>query len=1312
MDIRYLFLLTLVVILTLVLNQRFVLRWIKGKCIQYDSYIRYKFRSYLLQFCEYWIPKLEYRKTILNWVMRPEEMAKLNDLAPSDNASQADSYIESLVWGVENPKVKNIALTGTYGSGKSSILNTFRLRNPQYHFLNISLANFRELGKVKKGKSEKGKPAEDNADEGSTIENIYGDESIEYYPAKAQRLIETSILQQIFYSVKGSAIPDSRFNRIKRLSKAVLCFRMVMLILTILSLVLLIKPALITELPWIAESAKKTAESARGSVGIAKGTDENSFDKTPIIFTCLVIIIMAIAMLAGYIFRNLNHLRFNKLNLVQGELEIERQSEVSILNNYLEELIYFFEATKFNVVILEDLDRFRSPEIFTKLRELNLLLNNAQQIGRRIVFIYAIKDDMFQDKTRTKFFDLIVPVIPVINSTNSLGILHRIINDTGLSGQIDEDLLSDITLYIDDMRVLKNIINEYSIYKKSLLDTQVNLNQLFSIIVYKNVYPKDFARLERRKGILFDVFDKVNKLHEKLIANNVTRINEIESEIESASQVRLNSLEELRAIYALAVIKKMPEFIAVEINGERILPGRFSEEDIFTKIITSPSIRYYYKTSSAYSENTSIHTISFKEIEKTVDAKKTYHDRANELLNIVNNHIESLKNQLVNLKKQNGEIQGKRLQDLIALDIDILDVYGGHIKNQNLLKYLVRRGYIDETYPLLISYFYEGDITMTDLQYIRKVKDGGIISPDYQLLKLPGIISKIKPVDLQTSRALNIFLIDYLLSGNSSNIEYLNAIARVFSEPNQESISFISIYFEKGTQVKIFVNKILSAWDNLCRDYIAIPELTDDQRSLYISMVIQYIPNERLIEMNIQDSLKQGIIKDFNLLSRVEDENISKIIQLLISLQARFPSISGEVNENILKQVSKYGLYDFSINNLFVLVKNEMGESFEESKFTNANFSYIIDNCTEAITERVNEHIEGYLTGVLLELPTQTDETEERILELLSNDKMDISLRVKLISKVGAVLEGITGLTDEVILKELLVSKRVVMNYNNLMHYFDQFGLNETLIGFINDFFGGLPDNISDDFWKNEEPFSVEFTTNILSSNEISNQAYRPFVNHIKENFNEPIENLPLDKLQEEKLVILIDNQLIEFNAENYSFLQKNRVPMHLWLAASYKEDFLSNLAEYSVSGQDVVYLLKRNDFTAGEKVKLVTLFVEEGNDFDFSSIDDVFGLLAAQPIAISIDLMMELDTQTFQLREGRLQLIDRQLDYQSVDKLLPFILKDPDFRSLDTPTKKKAILPGREPFISICMKLKLAGFLTKVEFEEKAIAVWKGKAR
>ena len=79
------------------------------------------------------------------------------------------------------------------GSGKSSIIKTFQRNNKnEFSFLNISLATFKEelLDEEQEQQLKKDKPQDKDL----------------------LRLIELSILQQIFYREEDSAIPDSFFR--------------------------------------------------------------------------------------------------------------------------------------------------------------------------------------------------------------------------------------------------------------------------------------------------------------------------------------------------------------------------------------------------------------------------------------------------------------------------------------------------------------------------------------------------------------------------------------------------------------------------------------------------------------------------------------------------------------------------------------------------------------------------------------------------------------------------------------------------------------------------------------------------------------------------------------------------------------------------------------------------------------------------------------------------------------------------------------------------------------------------------------------
>lgn len=85
----------------------------------------------------------------------------------------------------------------------------------------------------------------------------------------------------------------------------------------------------------------------------------------------------------------------------------------------------------------------------------------SKEIGRHIVFIYAVKDDVFKVRKRAKFFDYISTVIPFINPSNSKDKLKEELRIRGYEDIPDDDL-EEIAFFINDMRLLRNIANEYS----------------------------------------------------------------------------------------------------------------------------------------------------------------------------------------------------------------------------------------------------------------------------------------------------------------------------------------------------------------------------------------------------------------------------------------------------------------------------------------------------------------------------------------------------------------------------------------------------------------------------------------------------------------------------------------------------------------------------------------------------------------------------------------------------------------------------------------------------------------------------------
>lgn len=194
--------------------------------------------------------------------------------------------------------------------------------------------------------------------------------------------------------------------------------------------------------------------------------------------------------------------------------------------------------------------------IFERLREINKLTNNQlkqyQKKETKILrFFYLLRDDIFCTKDRTKFFDFIIPVVPVVDSSNSYDQLITILKTYIDGNKIEKGFLEGISLYIDDMRLLKNICNEFHLYYSNINNNklELNANKMFAIIVYKNLFPLDFTLLQMNQGFVFYIFNNkpiyIKNEKDKLSAN----IDDCDLEIKKIEDNHSKSIDEIKAKY-------------------------------------------------------------------------------------------------------------------------------------------------------------------------------------------------------------------------------------------------------------------------------------------------------------------------------------------------------------------------------------------------------------------------------------------------------------------------------------------------------------------------------------------------------------------------------------------------------------------------------------------------------------------------------------------------------------------------------------------------------------------------------------------
>ena len=387
-------------------------------------------------------------------------------------------YTKALDFAFENDSIKNIAITGVYGSGKSTIWNTYVKEKNLKNIITVSLGKYEdECGKYKYNNDEKG-------------ENISCSPEVDN---EKENRIERQIINQIVSQIDSKKISKSKY----RFKSDKGDFRETILILIFLGTIM----ALIN---W-------------DKFGPFKGI-------LLLFILCILFLVSLFCIISE--FKKKNILNISKINfkLVEAQLDDKISTDETVIDKDMKEIVYLLDNSDTEVVVFEDLDRYDNIEIYNKLRELNFLLNryvnsNGKKKKRIIKFIYMVKDGLFASKDRTKFYDYIMPVVPIIDSRTSENYLISLLikdkeENKKNSNELQANILASISLYIDDMRLLKNIVNEYYVYLNILpiKELKLNKNKLFAMMVLKNVFPNEFELLQGDRGHIFDIFNRIKKI--------------------------------------------------------------------------------------------------------------------------------------------------------------------------------------------------------------------------------------------------------------------------------------------------------------------------------------------------------------------------------------------------------------------------------------------------------------------------------------------------------------------------------------------------------------------------------------------------------------------------------------------------------------------------------------------------------------------------------------------------------------------------------------------------------------------------------
>ena len=1094
----------------------------------------------------------------------------INDL-PIDN-----EHIKALHFGINDKAIKNIALTGPYGSGKSSIINSYIKNYPKEKSINISLANFNSDNQSVKKENEISNQNEINTE--NKEDNV---EDINNY-------LELAILKQFFYKVKSKDIPQSRFKKIEKVNLKNIYF---ICLSIFICLILFFSFFFLDKMLFLAIKFKIYAK----------------YNLLPInlVYSLFIAFILLLLYFVSKIVQIIiTHYKVKEISI--NKISISSNDKESIFDKTIDEILYFFQETKYQIVFFEDLDRFNDTKIFIRLRELNTLINNYELIENKVVFVYAIRDELFVDEERTKFFDFIIPVIPFINSTNSDEKLKEIFAKERGEDELIKSLrysLSDryinlISPFIQNMRTLLNIHNEFITYKNILNNIQLDDEKLFSLILFKNLYPKDFSYLENEKGIVKQAFiDKrvfINNRKKEIIENK----NKLQEKLNNINQDILMDIREIKSAM-LAYLSGYNGF-----QECRCYSNFYRHDYRFDEIM-----RDDFDLETFIKENKSMDVTCCKNRvdpidnleEKLNQSGRHYLERIAYLKDSTEDRKKEIQKEIDKYNNEENELNSYSLEYLLNCN-DGEQVLSDDVRKNGLLFFLLKNGYINENYTDYINYFHPNSVTVDEMKFIQNVRTENY-SGDfaYPIKNVVQVCKRIEDYEFKHKEVLNYNIVDYLIKNeNSKKCKYLFA---GFINEDDAHLNFIEQYVNRGENIDLFIKLLSQYYDNFWYMFSNRNDLSKETKNSYFLLINKYTSIENMQKMNIDNCIVNYYFNNRDILLILEDVLNQKLISIIEELDIKFKDVSFEnINLELVDYIFKTQHYLLNENIITEYFKIKYPD--QVNNLTNRNYTTILDSKDEYLISCIENNKKFYVENIILKIETNIYETKEivkLIIDSLFNDNIDLceQLLKKEDLKWDTFDECFTFNDNRknICLKlwnVLLDNNKIKETWDNFRYYHQCFSFTDKLIFWLGQKIDLLISNKAQDDFSNSTALKK-----LLIYDELDDNIFDKLIH----NYRIDEFDFDLNLFSDTKLKMLIDINYIPLTINYFEQIKSIDENYSIEYLINQKNGFLKDIESFDLNIQEITDLLKSKSFSDDEKLKLIYILDENDINSDIAYI-------------------------------------------------------------------------------------------------------------
>lgn len=1057
-----------------------------------------------------------------------EEKFDFISLGPKDDITSMEVYEGALDYAFGNSKIRNIAVTGSYGAGKSSVIESYKKRNHcEERFLHISLTHF------------------ENAEE----TDLQGMEA----------QLEGKIINQLAHKIGEKKLKDSSILMKKELDwHVVVGWSLFIFVLVSCTLYL-------GNYASIAEMNSKDY--------ILHKVRDIATNKATFIIALIAEVTCVFGIITYLVQAQIKHRFFRKICIKDNEIELfqeEGESE-SYFDKYMDEIKYMLQSAEEDIFVFEDIDRYDTRLIFQKLREINLICNhNAKRVIR---FLYLVRDDMFSQKDRTKFFDFIIPVLPVVNCGNSYEIFMSLFQGTELES--DRRFFKQLSFYVDEMRLVYNIYNEFLIYEKILREISVGktMKKIFSLIVYKNVFPEDYIRLQNNRGFIAEIFRAKEKRMLLRMAGLEGKVQQIEREIEQerekVEKEYLQDENEIKAMYfpmeqiyrykgkKEVNYQNRVEFIVDIINNpaqvERHRVTRYEDEWIGASTDVSNAI-HKMEQSTGYQ----------KCMERLYKKRVLWDEKEEDY----REKIESLQREKTRISKLTVKqfIKKYGYSELyLQVREENPNLYDQIDKSEykDLIQYLLTTGNIDENYGDLVTVFHGNDIKSADKRFVRAVLDGVQLPYDYEIEDFGLVRESLGEEELKQANAANISLFAYVIRNGFD--KECNAMLDGIVENKQ--YSFIESFSEaKLLKRHQWVPQLAERHPQFVADSLSVMR-ANQELDLFVAAVALYADSEKLqgrikwkdgngyADIFIEDTLFEEVMKQDELSREERKQAVQNMVKFYQSQNIKNSNftIKSKKNSEIFDAIYENNLYVINQHMLNFVFQEKYGLMLTKKGYIDLLFETDeIEGRKSAVHTYVEENIEDFLDMIEKKNIILNDKPAY-LAEVI--EKADAARTEMICEKMKNQIENIDKITSLKKVNQIIKKGKLKFLAQNIIDYYNMWcdvksemeGQTPTdmLLFFMNDFPSKrieLKKSERDIFLKQNDNRISDLFVKVAKDESLPREKYETFLLSLKRVWRTSLDC----ELPDERIDTLISAGIIEMSKETLKEMRAT-YPDHVW---------------------------------------------------------------------------------------------------------------------------------------------------------------------